>query len=255
MKKEENLAITKLKVSIEEKEIVKDISLTIRPGEVHAVMGPNGSGKSTLCYALAGDPKYKLFGSIMLGGSELIGESVEGRSLAGLFLAYQAPVAVPGVTLANFLRTMVNTHRTNSKPPLPPLSIAEFEKLVGEEMEKLHMDESFLDRYLNDGFSGGEKKRCEALQMALLAPKFALLDEMDSGLDVDALKLVSESIQRIKKENRTGLLVITHYAKILSYIKPDFVHILSKGKVIKSGGKELAARIERSGYGALMMQE
>lgn len=255
MKKEENLAIANLKVSIDEKEIVRDISLTIKPGEVHAIMGPNGSGKSTLCYALAGDPKYKLSGSIKIGEKELSEASVEERSLSGLFLAYQSPIAVPGVTLANFLRTMVNTHRAYAKPPLAPLSIAEFEKLAGDEMEKLHMDESFLDRYLNDGFSGGEKKRCEALQMALLSPKFALLDEMDSGLDVDALKLVSESIQRIKKERKTGLLVITHYAKILSYIKPDFVHILSKGKIIKSGGKELASRIEQSGYGALMIQE
>jgi Fe-S cluster assembly ATP-binding protein len=250
---EENLSLKDICVSIEEKQIVKGISLEIKPGEVHAIMGPNGSGKSTLCYALAGDQKYKVSGSLKLGGKELMGMPPEERSLNGLFLVYQAPVAVPGVNLANFLRTVVNAHRAHSGQPV--LSISEFEKLAQEKMERLHMDEAFLDRYLNDGFSGGEKKRCEALQLALIAPKFALLDEVDSGLDIDALKLVSEAIEEVKKEKKTGMLVITHYARILSYLKPDYVHIFSRGKIIKSGGRELAAKIEQSGYGALLVQE
>ncbi len=247
------LALNDVRVSIEEKEIVKGVSLNIKPGEIHAIMGPNGSGKSTLCYAIAGDPKYKISGSVKLSGVELLSLPPEERSTAGLFLAFQHPVAVPGVNLANFMRTMVNTHR--SKAGQAPLSIAEFERLVEQEMERLHVDETFLDRYLNDGFSGGEKKRCEILQMALINPKFALLDEVDSGLDVDALKLVSEGIMRVRDEKKTGLLVITHYARILSYLKPDFVHIFSKGKIIQSGDKELAAKIEQSGYGSLMVQE
>lgn len=251
----ENLVLSDIQVAIEEKQIVAGVSLTIKPGEVHAIMGPNGSGKSTLCYALAGDPKYKVSGSMKINGKEIMGLAPEERSLSGLFLAYQAPVPVPGVNLANFLRTVVNTHRAHASPTLPPLSISEFEKLAGEKMEKLHMDESFLDRYLNDGFSGGEKKRCEALQMALIGPKFALLDEVDSGLDVDGLKLVSEAIEQVKNENKTGILVITHYARILSYLKPDYVHIFSKGKFIKSGGKDLAQKIEQSGYGALLLQD
>lgn len=253
--KDNSLVLKDIRVSIEDKEIVKGISLSVKPGEIHAIMGPNGSGKSTLCYALAGDEKYSLKGSAKICGEEISELSPDQRSLKGLFLAYQAPIAVSGVNLANFLRTVVNTHRAAASPPLPPLSISQFEKLAGEEMAALKMDESFLDRSLNEGFSGGEKKRCETLQMALIEPKFALLDEVDSGLDVDALKLVSEGIERVRAKKNTGIIVITHYARILSYLKPDFVHVMAKGKIIKSGGRDLAERIEKGGYGALMMQE
>ncbi len=238
------LQLTNLQVSIDTKEIVKGLALTIKPGETHALMGPNGSGKSTLAAALAGDPTYSAKGSALLDGKELIGLTPEERSRAGLFLAYQSPVAVPGVNVANYLRMIYN----NARAPAAPVSVAEFEKIVSREMEKLHMDESFLDRYLNDGFSGGEKKRCEILQMALLSPKYALLDETDSGLDVDALRLVSEGIVRVRGERHLGVLVITHYARILQYLKPDFVHVLYKGKIVKSGGKALAADIEKNGY-------
>ncbi|MDE1797948.1 MAG: Fe-S cluster assembly ATPase SufC [Candidatus Micrarchaeota archaeon] len=238
------LALSNLSVSIDTKEIVKGLNLSIRPGETHALMGPNGSGKSTLAAALAGDPAYSAKGSAKLDGQELMDLAPEERSRAGLFLAYQAPVAVPGVNLANYLRMIYN----NARAPAAPVSVAEFEKIVAREMEKLHMDESFLDRYLNEGFSGGEKKRCEILQMALLQPKYALLDETDSGLDVDALRLVSEGIARVKAERRLGVLVITHYARILQYLKPDHVHVFFKGKIVKSGGQELAADIEKNGY-------
>jgi Fe-S cluster assembly ATP-binding protein len=238
------LQLRNLKMSIDTKEIVKGLTLTIKPGETHALMGPNGSGKSTLAAALAGDPTYTVTGSALLDGKELIGLKPEERSRAGLFLAYQSPIAVPGVNLANYLRMIYNTARQ----PTAPVSVAEFEKIVAKEMKALHMDEAFLDRYLNDGFSGGEKKRCEILQMALLKPKYALLDETDSGLDVDALRLVSEGIVRVSKERHLGCLVITHYARILQYLKPDYVHVFHQGRIVKSGGHELAAEIEKNGY-------
>jgi len=210
-------------------------------------MGPNGSGKSTLCNSLAGEPNFKSEGEARLNGIDLLPLKIEERSRAGLFLAYQTPPAVPGVNVANYLRTIYNAARA----PKPPISIPEFEKLLKTEMASLKMDESFLDRYLNDGFSGGEKKRCETLQMALLQPKYVLLDEIDSGLDVDALKTISNGILRLQKKYGFGILVITHYARILTYLKPDKVHVMHRGKIICSGGPELAARIEQDGYDKL----
>lgn len=242
--KKHELVIKNLHTSIDTKEILCGITLTIKPGEIHAVMGPNGSGKSTLCNSLAGDPNYKTEGEAELDGTDLLSLKIEERSKTGLFLAYQTPPAVPGVNVANYLRTIYNAARA----PEPPISIPEFEKLLKAEMAALKMDESFLDRYLNDGFSGGEKKRCETLQMALLQPKYVLLDEIDSGLDVDALKTISQGIMRLQKRHGFGILVITHYARILAYLKPHKVHVLHKGKIILSGGSDLAARIEKEGY-------
>ncbi len=238
------LATRNLRTSVGGKPILRGVSLSIRPGEIHAVMGPNGSGKSTLCHALAGDPNFKTEGTASLDGKDLLGMDISERSRAGLFLSYQTPPAVPGVSVANYLRTIYNAARA----PKPPISIAEFERVVKKEMGALRMDEAFLDRYLNEGFSGGEKKRCETLQMALLQPKYVLLDEIDSGLDVDALRIISHDILRLRKERGFGVMVVTHYARILKFLKPDFVHVLHMGKLIRSGNAALAARIEREGY-------
>lgn len=243
-----SLSIQDLRVSISGKEIVKGLDLQIKPGEVHALMGPNGSGKSTLCYALAGDPNFKAKGHVMLDGRDILPLDIDERSRAGLFLAYQNPPTVPGVNVANYLRTIYNAARA----PKPSIPISDFEKLVKAEMARLRMDESFLERYLNEGFSGGERKRFEVLQMALLQPKYVLLDELDSGLDVDALRTLAEGVGRLRAERRFGVLVITHYARILQYLKPDFVHVIHKGRLVKSGGPEVAARIEKEGYAGLL---
>ncbi len=238
------LRIRDLEVSIQGKKIIKGIGLSVLPGEIHAIMGPNGSGKSTLCYALAGDPQYEAKGEALLDGNDLLKMKPEERSLHGLFLAFQHPVSVPGVNVFNYLRTIYNTARK----PQAPLSVAEFEKVVGGEVERLGMDSGFLARYLNDGFSGGEKKRMEVLQMALLKPKYVLLDELDSGLDVDAIDRVFDSIRRLQEERKFAVLAITHYARILKYLKPKAVHVMHKGRIIRSGGSELAALIEKEGY-------
>ena len=242
------LVIKDLHVNVEDIEILKGVNLTIKSGEVHAVMGPNGTGKSTLAYALMGHPKYQITqGEVSLDGEAILDLEPNERSEKGLFLAFQYPVAVPGVSVANFLRTAINAHRRAVDPEDKGISIPDFRKRLKDKLALLSMDESFAGRYLNDGFSGGEKKRVEILQMATLEPKFSILDETDSGLDIDALKIVADGVNTISKENQ-GILVITHYQRILNYIKPDFVHVMLNGMIVESGGPELALRLEEQGY-------
>ncbi|MGV8968843.1 MAG: Fe-S cluster assembly ATPase SufC [Microbacteriaceae bacterium] len=241
------LEIVDLHVSVETetgtKNILKGVDLTIKNGETHAVMGPNGSGKSTLAYTVAGHPKYHVeSGSVKLDGVEMLELSVDERARAGLFLAMQYPVEIPGVTVSNFLRT-AKTAIDGEAPPLRP-----WIKEVRSSMEALRMDKAFAERNVNEGFSGGEKKRHEILQLELLKPRFAILDETDSGLDVDALKVVSEGVNRAAENTGMGLLLITHYTRILRYIKPDFVHVFVDGRVAEEGGPELADRLENEGY-------
>jgi Fe-S cluster assembly ATP-binding protein len=241
------LQIKNLHVSVEteqgSKEILKGVDLTIRSGETHAIMGPNGSGKSTLAYTIAGHPKYTVTdGEILLDGENVLEMSVDERARAGLFLAMQYPVEIPGVSVSNFLRT-AKTAITGEAPAIRPW-IGE----VREAMSNLKMDSDFTERNVNEGFSGGEKKRHEILQLELLKPQFAVLDETDSGLDVDALRIVSEGVNRAKEANGFGVLLITHYTRILNYIKPDFVHVFVAGKIAEEGGPELAARLEAEGY-------
>ncbi|MEA9983738.1 MULTISPECIES: Fe-S cluster assembly ATPase SufC [Subtercola] len=241
------LEIRDLHVSVETeqgpKQILRGVNLTINQGETHAIMGPNGSGKSTLAYAIAGHPKYQITsGSILLDGVEMTTLTVDARARAGLFLAMQYPVEIPGVTVTNFLRTA----KTAIDGVAPP--IRTWVKDVRSSMEALRMDRTFAERNVNEGFSGGEKKRNEILQLELLKPKFAVLDETDSGLDVDALKIVSEGVNRAKENTDLGVLLITHYNRILKYITPDFVHVFVAGKVVESGGPELAVQLENEGY-------
>jgi len=241
------LEVSDLRVSVETeqgtKQILKGVDLTINEGEIHAIMGPNGSGKSTLAYTIAGHPKYHVEGgSVKLDGVEMLELSVDERARAGLFLAMQYPVEIPGVTVSNFLRT-AKTALDGEAPALRP-----WIKEIRESMDALRMDKAFAERNVNEGFSGGEKKRHEILQLELLKPKFAILDETDSGLDVDALKIVSEGVNRAKANTGLGLLLITHYTRILRYIKPDFVHVFVNGKVAEEGGPELADRLEDEGY-------
>jgi Fe-S cluster assembly ATP-binding protein len=242
-----HLEVTDLHVSVETdqgtKDILKGVNLTVNEGEIHAIMGPNGSGKSTLAYTIAGHPKYHVeSGSVKLDGVEMLELSVDARARAGLFLAMQYPVEIPGVTVSNFLRT-AKTAIEGEAPALRP-----WIKEVRASMEALRMDKAFAERNVNEGFSGGEKKRHEILQLELLKPKFAILDETDSGLDVDALKIVSEGVNRAKDTTGMGLLLITHYTRILRYIKPDFVHVFVDGRVAEEGGPELADRLEDEGY-------
>ena len=242
------LVIKGLHVNVEDTEILKGVDLTIKSGEVHAVMGPNGTGKSTLAYAMMGHPKYEVSaGEVTLDGEDILELEPNERSELGLFLAFQYPVAVPGVSVANFLRTAINAHRKAENPDDKGISIPDFRKKLKEKMALLSMDEAFAGRYLNDGFSGGEKKRVEILQMATLEPKFSILDETDSGLDIDALKIVADGVNAINKESQ-GVLVITHYQRILNYIKPDFVHVMLNGMIVESGGPELALKLEAEGY-------
>jgi Fe-S cluster assembly ATP-binding protein len=241
------LKITDLAVSVETdqgvKHILKGVDLTINQGEIHAIMGPNGSGKSTLAYTIAGHPKYHVeSGSITLDGAEVLTMTVDERARAGIFLAMQYPVEIPGVTVSNFLRT-AKTAIDGEAPALRP-----WLKEIRESMEALRMDKAFAERNVNEGFSGGEKKRHEILQLELLKPKFAVLDETDSGLDVDALKVVSEGVNRAKENTGLGLLLITHYTRILRYITPDYVHVFVDGKIAEEGGRELADRLEDEGY-------
>jgi Fe-S cluster assembly ATP-binding protein len=225
------------------KEILKGVDLTVNSGETHAIMGPNGSGKSTLAYAIAGHPKYTITGgSVSLDGADVLEMSVDERAKAGLFLAMQYPVEVPGVSVANFLRTAATAIR--GEAPKVRTWIGE----VKEAMSGLNMDPAFAERSVNEGFSGGEKKRHEILQLELLKPKIAILDETDSGLDVDALRIVSEGVNRVKSQSNLGVLLITHYTRILRYIKPDFVHVFANGKIVEEGGPDLAEKLEEKGY-------
>ncbi len=237
------LEIKDLCAKTEDKEILKGVNLTVKAGEVHAIMGPNGSGKSTLAKVLAGHPSYEVTGgTVKFEGQNLLDLSTNERSIAGVFLAFQYPHEISGVSILNFLRTALNARREADMPVL------EFRKLMFEKMELLGIDKSFATRFVNTGFSGGEKKRCEILQRALLEPKLAVLDETDSGLDIDALRIVSEGVNILSKKTNPGVVVITHYNRILDYIKPDFVHVFSGGKIIKTGGAELATELESRGY-------
>jgi Fe-S cluster assembly ATP-binding protein len=242
------LEIKNLHVSIENKEILKGLSLTVNQGEIHAIMGPNGTGKSTLAYTLMGHPNYTVTeGEIIFKGQNILELEPDERSRAGIFLAFQYPVAIPGVTVANFLRTALNARRRAVNPEDKGMPILEFRKLLKEKMDTLKMDHAFAGRYLNDGFSGGEKKRAEILQMATLKPEFAVLDETDSGLDIDALRIVSEGVNALSGPE-LGVLVITHYQRLLNYIKPGFVHIMLDGRIVESGGPDLALHLEEHGY-------
>src|SRR3954447_25057600 len=243
------LEIKDLHVSVktddEGKEILKGVTLTIRDGETHAIMGPNGSGKSTLAYSIAGHPKYTVTsGSVTLDGQDVLAMTVDARARAGLFLAMQYPVEVPGVSVSNFLRTAATAVRGEAP------KLRTWVKEVNTAMSDLGMDKAFAERSVNEGFSGGEKKRHEILQLELLQPKVAILDETDSGLDIDALKVVSEGVNRVREGGQTGVLLITHYTRILRYIAPDFVHVFVDGRVAEQGGPELAEKLEAEGYAA-----
>ena len=241
------LEIKNLQVSVViesgNKEILRGVDLTIKSGETHAIMGPNGSGKSTLAYSIAGHPKYLITGgSVTLDGVDVLEMSVDERAKAGLFLAMQYPVEIPGVSVSNFLRTAVTAIR--GEAPKVRTWVGE----VKAAMSSLEIDTAFSERNVNEGFSGGEKKRHEILQMELLRPKIAILDETDSGLDIDALRVVSEGVSRIKESSDLGVMLITHYTRILKYIKPDFVHVFANGKIVEEGGPELADKLEEKGY-------
>jgi Fe-S cluster assembly ATP-binding protein len=235
------LEVEKLKVYADEKEIVKELSLEIKPGEVHVIMGQNGSGKSTFLNALAGHPKYRVEGSVKFDGKDLLAMKPHERARAGMFLAFQHPNEVSGVTLANFLRRAYAA-RFNKE-----VSVGEFEKILREKMQLLGMEKTFAERGVNEGFSGGEKKRSEILQLAVLEPKLAMLDELDSGLDVDALAKIAETIGMIRKKD-TSIIIVTHYARILKNIKADRVHVMKEGKIIASGDARLANKLEEKGY-------
>lgn len=244
------LQIKNLKVKVEEKEILKGVNLEVKDGEIHAIMGPNGSGKSTLASVIAGHPKFEITaGDIIFDKEDLSILAPEERALMGIFLAFQYPLAIPGVTVSNFLRTAYN-ERVGAT-----MNIFKFQEILEEEIEKVGLSKSFLDRYLNDGFSGGEKKKMEMLQMRVLFPNLAILDETDSGLDVDAMKLVASTVADLKNRSRVGArddifsaLVITHNRKILDYINPDVVHIMIDGKIVRSGGRELIDLVEKNGF-------
>lgn len=243
-----DLVIRNLHVSIDGKEILKGLDLTVRQGEVHAIMGPNGTGKSTLSYAIMGHPSYDVTeGEVLFKGQNILELEPDERSRLGIFLAFQYPVSIPGVTVANFLRTAINARRRAANPEDKGVPIPEFRKMMKERMEHLRMDHAFAGRYLNEGFSGGEKKRAEILQMAMLKPEIAILDETDSGLDIDALRIVSEGVNALRGKD-LGVMVITHYQRILNYIKPDYVHIMMGGRIVESGGPELALHLEEHGY-------
>jgi Fe-S cluster assembly ATP-binding protein len=242
------LDIRNVHVGIDGHEILKGVNLIVKQGEVHALMGPNGTGKSTLAYALMGHPSYEITeGEVCFKGINLLELEPDERSHLGLFLAFQYPVAIPGVSVANFLRTAINAQRRVKDPDDKGISIPEFRRMLKERMDFLQMDHSFAGRYLNEGFSGGEKKRAEVLQMAALQPEIALMDETDSGLDIDALRIVAEGVNTLSGPD-LGVLVITHYQRILNYIKPDYVHIMLDGQIVETGGPDLALHLEEHGY-------
>ena len=256
------LEIRNLHATVADTEILKGVNLTLRSGEIHALMGPNGSGKSTLAYVIAGHPHYQITqGDILIDGQSLLDMEADERTKAGIFLAFQYPVAVPGVSVANFLRTAVSNVRGYTEKTAADskssstgmigsnlMPMREFRRELNDKMKEYNVDSSFARRYLNDGFSGGEKKRTEVLQMAMLEPKFAILDESDSGLDIDALRVVSDGINKLATAER-GFLMITHYQRLLNYVKPDYVSIFYGGRIVKTGGIELAHQLEEKGYG------
>lgn len=243
------LDIHHLGVSVEGKEILKDFSLTIKAGEIHIIMGPNGSGKSTLCNALMGHPKYEITGGeALLSGINILELDPDKRAQLGMFLAFQYPREIPGITFGNFLRHAVNAVQKANDPAAKPFGPAQFVPIVQKQFEVVKMNRQFIGRSVNEGFSGGEKKRAEIIQMAMLQPKIAMLDEIDSGLDIDALKIVAEGIQQVFDRTNMGVLLITHYQRILNYLKPHFVHIMVDGTIVRSGGNELATELEKNGY-------
>ena len=241
--------IRDLRASVEGKEILKGVTLAINKGEVHAVMGPNGSGKSTLSHTLMGHPGYTVDGGeVIFKGQNVLKLEVDERARLGMFLALQYPVVVPGITMSNFLRTAINAKRGyDGKDKSKAINVKEFRAMLKDEMSVLRMDDSFLSRYVNEGFSGGEKKRAEILQMAVLKPEIAILDETDSGLDIDSIKFVSDAVNRMRGPE-LGVMIITHYTRVLKYIKPDYVHVLVNGEFVRSGGPELADWLEAKGY-------
>jgi len=242
------LEIKDLHVTIDGKEILKGVDLVAKQGEIHAIMGPNGTGKSTLAYTLMGHPSYSVTrGEVLFKGQNVLELEPDERSRLGLFLAFQYPVAIPGVTVANFLRTALNAHRRASNKEDKGIPLPEFRKMLTAKMQMLKMDPAFAGRYLNDGFSGGEKKRAEILQMATLQPEIAILDETDSGLDIDALRIVADGVNAFTGPN-LGVIVITHYQRLLNYIKPQFVHVMMGGRIVESGGPDLALSLEERGY-------
>jgi Fe-S cluster assembly ATP-binding protein len=250
------LEIKNLHVALEDgTEIVKGVDLVVDTNQVHAIMGPNGSGKSTLAYALMGHPAYQITeGQILVDGEDITEEQADGRAHRGLFLAFQYPHAVPGVTVTSFLRSAINAIRKARKGEDDPMPIPEFRKQLFAEMERLKVSRELASRYLNEGFSGGEKKRVEILQMAMLKPRIAIMDETDSGLDIDALRVVAEGVQSLVSPEM-GALVITHYQRILNFLKPDFVHVFVGGRIVEEGGPELAEKLELEGYEAFIPAE
>lgn len=242
------LEVRGLHAGIDGREILHGVDLIVRQGEVHALMGPNGTGKSTFANVLMGHPGYEVTaGEILFEGVDLVGLEPDERSRLGLFLAFQYPVAIPGLSVANFLRAAINARRRAANPDDKGITVPEFRALLKQKMDLLEMPHEFAGRYLNDGFSGGEKKRAEILQLATLAPKIAVLDETDSGLDIDALRIVASGVNALASD-ALGVLVITHYQRILNYIQPDYVHIMLDGRIVESGGPELALKLEESGY-------
>jgi Fe-S cluster assembly ATP-binding protein len=242
------LEIRNLHVSIDGNSILKGVDLVIQQGESHALMGPNGSGKSTLAYALMGHPSYDVdAGQIIFDGVDVLELAADERSRMGLFLAFQYPVAVPGVTVANFLRSGINARRKAENPEDKGISIPDFRRLLKNKMDLLGIDHKFAGRYLNDGFSGGEKKRNEVLQLATLEPKIGILDETDSGLDIDALRIVADGMNKLKGPD-LGILIITHYKRMLEYLQPQYVHMMMDGRIVENGGPELAEELEAHGY-------
>jgi len=240
------LEVQDLEVSVEDEKIVKGVSLEINPGEIHAIMGPNGSGKSTLCKSLMGNPVYTIdSGKIIVDGEDVTEEETDERAREGLFLGFQYPSEISGISTAEFLREAINAKREEDGED--PIKQSDFKERMEDALDMLDMDDEYARRYLNDGFSGGEKKRNEILQLAVLQPKYAILDEIDSGLDIDALQVVANGINGLAEEDR-GFLMITHYQRILDYVEPDHVHVMIDGKIVESGGPELAERLEDEGY-------